>query len=95
MLSFAVSKLGCIELFVGCESGRQTLPRGFAEEAAMLPVMHRIAGDNRPIRVSAAQRTGSLRGSLVYFVLARQISCCSKRHHNLSPSICGLLTIRN
>ena len=33
MVSVAVSKLGCTELFFVTEGGRQILPRGFAEEA--------------------------------------------------------------
>ena len=48
MVSVAVSKLGCTELFFvepGVKVDGIMLPRGFVEEADMLPVMRPIAGD--------------------------------------------------
>ena len=61
----------------GGESGWQI---GYYREGLlkkqMLPVMRRIAGDTYTCFSRAAHRRT---------VLARQFSCCSRRHYNLSP----------
>jgi len=76
IVSVAVSKLGCTELFF-VKPGVKVDGRYYCKvllKKQMLPVMHHIAG----------QCT----------VLARQFSCCSRKHHSLLPPLCGLLTVR-
>ena len=85
MVSIAVWKLGCTELFF-VEPGVKVDGRYYREvllKKQMLPVMRRIAGDTFVFNRTAHRRT----------VLVRQFSCCSGRHHNSSPPIFGLLTV--
>ena len=47
-----------------------------------------------PVTVTSLTRACSSRTAHRRTVLARQFSCCSRRRYNLSPPICGLLTVR-
>ena len=78
MVSVAVSKLGCTELFF-VEPGVKVNGRYYREvllKKQMLPVICVAL----PVTRTCFSRTAHRRT-----VLARQFSCCSRRPHNLSP----------
>ena len=86
MVSVAISDMGCTELFF-VEPGVKVNGRYYREvllKKPMLPLMRCIAGDTYVFQQTAHRRT----------VLARQFSCCSRRHHSFFPPICVLLTAR-
>ena len=87
MVSVAVSKLGCTELF--CVEPGVKVDGRYHRKVLLKKQMLLVICVTLPVTRTCFNRAAHRRT-----MLTRQFSCCSRKHHNLSPPICGLLPVR-